>query len=711
MFRPQPNQRLPLGNHVYRFLPHPLSPTFVYGQEGRMAVVYKLQREESGAQKDPSHSARALKVFKAAYRTAQMLVKARELRPFARLPGLQACARRVIDPTYPSYRDLVSQYPDLAYAVLMPWVDGTTWSDIMLQRKPLTREQAWNLAWALVTLLTALEERQIAHCDLSGANLMVNWHPSGQAIVALVDVEQLYAPGLSPPDTLLVGSPGYTPAFRRDVLWGPLGDRFAGAVLLAEILGWYHPEVVQYGNEQSYFLADEVQKDSPRYRLLLSALAEWRPLFAQLFRQAWEAETPEQCPSFQTWQEAFWGRSPSTETRAAGPLGDMSASLSSATASTDGIPREAQPDAEPQNAHGGPTASPSFPPSSRKEVSPSTATPPETDVETARATELFTEEVTTQTELEEDMAHQGEEDAPAPPIATEVQTDVTQMVPPVEDINSLTLPSFPQEPLWRTRIQRARRAAQASLVEQALQEYQQAIDEAAHQAPDVLPSLISEYNQLIFRQIHLLQDQVYGPHFSPASARSLAWSHRVGRWLAGLSTLQLGLILGGVALGAFGFMAAVASLTHDPTWATLSPGSIMLALLMGLFPRSPLVVMGLFSGAVMFGILGMAVRNTETETLQVLPPVLTAAIGAGLSSWLWAQFTFSEPQSPSGKHGIWVVVTSVLIGFLVDDLTYGGWLKVFDIFAYFLNALLALGAWYLGLHLQQILIAYREALR
>ena len=306
MFRPRPGQILQIGNESYRFLPHPASPSFPYGQEGRMAVVYKVRREIGDVTLSKDANYKAFKIFKALYQEPQIEVKAQELRNFGMLPGLQVCIRQVISPSKQEYKPLLEKFPDLAYATLMPWVPGETWGDVMLRRQPLTAKRAWDLAQSLLTVLQKLEYHNIAHCDLSATNVMVDWQQ--QPVVALVDVEQLYAPGLSKPENLLVGSPGYMPKFDHDRLWGPLGDRFAGAILLSEMLSWYHPDVVRYGNEQSYFLSDEIHTDSERYHLIRRALRHWSPTLERLFQQVWHASSLENCPPFHIWQQAFQGQ-------------------------------------------------------------------------------------------------------------------------------------------------------------------------------------------------------------------------------------------------------------------------------------------------------------------------------------------------------------------------------------------------------------------
>jgi hypothetical protein len=98
-----------------------------------------------------------------------------------------------------------------------------------------------------------MEQNGLAHCDLSAANLLLprlekeNTHSYS---VELVDVDQLYGHELSRPATLFCGSPCYTPvSFNvNEEGWNETSDRFAGAILLAEILSWSDADVVANSN-------------------------------------------------------------------------------------------------------------------------------------------------------------------------------------------------------------------------------------------------------------------------------------------------------------------------------------------------------------------------------------------------------------------------------------------------------------------------------
>jgi hypothetical protein len=125
-----------------------------------------------------------------------------------------------------------------------------------------------------------------------------------------VDVEGLYAPGLPRPEALPSGSSGYAHRTAREGLWGPTADRFAGAVLLAEMLGWGDETVREACYGETYFDPAEMPaqggSNPPRYRTLIAALARhYGQPVADLFERAWTSETLADCPTFGEWLVAL----------------------------------------------------------------------------------------------------------------------------------------------------------------------------------------------------------------------------------------------------------------------------------------------------------------------------------------------------------------------------------------------------------------------
>jgi len=304
-FQAEVNQELIIDNVRYRIAEHPAAPGFPYGQEGRQATVYQVLATAVPLSRDARDKRYALKVFKPHYRFPALADTADQLATFADLPGLQVCRRTVIIPQ--RHTGLLRLHADLAYAVLMPWIEGPTWMEIVEARRVLTPEQSRTLAGTLASILHILERRNIAHCDLSGSNVLLpclSPSPTSNPLssVELVDVEQLYAPNLVPPDILPAGSPGYAHRTAAKGLWEAQADRFAGAVLIAEMLGWCDKRVCDAAWGESYFHSGELQQETERYQTLVAVLHErWGSEVTELFKRAWYSETLADCPTFAEW--------------------------------------------------------------------------------------------------------------------------------------------------------------------------------------------------------------------------------------------------------------------------------------------------------------------------------------------------------------------------------------------------------------------------
>jgi hypothetical protein len=290
MFNPTLETRLTIDDQEMRFSPHPAVPSLVWGQEGRHAIVYRLQSNGDEY---------ALKVFRPVFRHPGLLEAASALWTYHELPGMRVCKQMVI--TKETHPTLVAKHEDLDYAMLMPWIGGKTWFDYLQTRERLTLDQSRAVAESMAWVLYALEINYLAHCDLSAGNVIVD--PKMDQI-HLVDVEDLYSPWLESPPMVPAGTPGYQHYQAAQYgQWGPLGDRFAGALLMAEMLGWAHPEVRKAAYGESYFAPNEVQKENERYEVLHSALKVYDTGFADVFAETWAAQTFEDCPPLKIWYD------------------------------------------------------------------------------------------------------------------------------------------------------------------------------------------------------------------------------------------------------------------------------------------------------------------------------------------------------------------------------------------------------------------------
>jgi Tol biopolymer transport system component len=303
-FSPNAGDSLVIDGTEYSVAEHPHAIGMPYGQEGRAAIVYQIRN---------GHEYRALKVFKPRFQVPSLVALAERLEIFADLPGLHVCRRSVL--TSRRHKVLIKDHPDLIFAVVMPWIEGPTWMEVLLEKDELSVDQSLTLAHSLVEILARMEERGLAHCDLSGSNMIISALSAGTSAnggisspfpIELVDVEQLFGPGLDPPELMPAGSSGYAHKAASRGLWQAKADRLSGAVLIAEILCWCDPRVREATWGESYFDPGEIQEDTERYRLMLSVLAErWGQDCAQLFEQAWESDTLSDCPPLGRWVAAL----------------------------------------------------------------------------------------------------------------------------------------------------------------------------------------------------------------------------------------------------------------------------------------------------------------------------------------------------------------------------------------------------------------------
>ncbi|WP_106765956.1 serine/threonine protein kinase [Paenibacillus faecalis] len=304
-FQPNPGDEIIINGTAYTVGQHPAAPGLAYAQAGRQGIVYQLLPVNGEL-----HEAKALKVFFPKFRIPAMVYQSEHMANYREIPGLQVCSRDVLTPERNG--DLIADYPDLLYAVIMPWIHGITWFDVISDQRTLGRGEALMLAKALAAIGSSMEQRGLAHCDLSAPNVMLPFFsevklPEGSAAVELVDVEQIYSPKMDRPDVLLAGSPGY--AAHRTVhsgLWSAYADRFAGAIIIAEMLGWSDQTVVGKSWGESYFDQHEMQTPCERYFLLKKSLGQrWGAGISDLFTRAWDSQDLSSCPTFGEWLVAL----------------------------------------------------------------------------------------------------------------------------------------------------------------------------------------------------------------------------------------------------------------------------------------------------------------------------------------------------------------------------------------------------------------------
>ncbi|QMV40478.1 serine/threonine-protein kinase [Cohnella cholangitidis] len=345
-FQPEVRARLSINGKPYTIGEHPHAAGVPYGQEGRQGIVYLLNAEESGGPK-------AMKVFRSKFINPSLVFHTDTVAKYKGVAGLSACERSILTPQ--NHADLLNREPDLLYAVVMPWIEGPTWMDVLLAKQRLSKKQSFAAAFALAHVLMDMEQRGLAHCDLSATNVMLPMLSTAKKVVKpvefvqLIDLEQMFSTHLEKPEHIPAGSPGYAIRNKtQSLMWSGQSDRFAGAILLAEMLASCSDAFVRSVWGESYFDPEELQTGCDRFDELVEMIRTiWGEALAALFVRAWESEHLSQCPPFGEWLMALSkieGTVGAEVAATAAPVAVPSTSLSDHTETLSGpAPRAASP--------------------------------------------------------------------------------------------------------------------------------------------------------------------------------------------------------------------------------------------------------------------------------------------------------------------------------------------------------------------------------
>jgi hypothetical protein len=264
-----------------------------FARQGRKARVFKLE--------GPDGSTYALKTFYRGFSLPEYGAITVALARYGDLRGLRTCRRRVVSDAEAA---AVGE-PGLANAVLMPWIDGVPWAGVVEGRFPLADATCLEIATQTATVLALLEGHGLAHADVSSTNVVITGSEAGSA-VELIDVEDMYHESFADLPYVPDGSPGYAhPRNHGRGCRNQYGDRFAGAVLLSEMLVWHDPEVRASSSDVSVFSVAEVGHGGPKYAMVRRVLANRSAPLVRLFDRAWDSPGPSGCPRLADWAEAI----------------------------------------------------------------------------------------------------------------------------------------------------------------------------------------------------------------------------------------------------------------------------------------------------------------------------------------------------------------------------------------------------------------------
>jgi hypothetical protein len=288
-FKPKVHETCQLLGEMYVVQPHPASPTRVYAQMGGRGRVFQLKHQGNG-------QLWALKVFHPRYRVASLVSTAQQLSSVASYEGLRAANRRILQ----AFDPIVRTHPDLAYAMIMPWIKGKTWYDFLVNAassgRPFSVAISLQLCKRFLEVLASLEQSGIAHTDLSPGNVVLELSSRD---VQLLDLEDLYMPG-SVNSKVAMGSKGYrhpSGDVGKQNFWRAEGDRYAAAVLAAEILVLANNDLARRATDEGFFTDHRLSKQGGnRFGEAKAWLFKVAPTFASIFERAWTANTIEACP-------------------------------------------------------------------------------------------------------------------------------------------------------------------------------------------------------------------------------------------------------------------------------------------------------------------------------------------------------------------------------------------------------------------------------
>lgn len=294
----KPGDTLEIFGDIWRVEPNLFKKDSPLVLEGRKASICKIRNNQG--------SFSALKLFRKKFQEPVMEQICEKIQQFSIIPGMEACGRRVITPANNPH--ILAKYPDFLYSVLMPWISGESWCEVLFRsqkkKTPLvSKEQSLTLAGKLAQTLKELEDHQSAHTDISSGNVIVDLSANR---ISLIDVEDIYAPTFRSPSVITAGTKGYQHRESSAGLWREDADRFAGAVLIIEILAVSKTDTIPHISGESFFEPDEMHNLwSARYIKITEMLKKYHSSVVSLWERVWSSASLAQCPKFSEWLTAI----------------------------------------------------------------------------------------------------------------------------------------------------------------------------------------------------------------------------------------------------------------------------------------------------------------------------------------------------------------------------------------------------------------------
>jgi hypothetical protein len=276
---------------------------FIDGSGGR-AAIYKLHCKET-------NTFHALKVFKPGFIDAYDRANFEFFQELLPTMNHFAWVKQRMLLNIKDDIKLINDFPMLKNAILMPWIDliklDSIRTKILDGGITVTPKKSRHFAQLLAYILADLERKGVVHGDIASTNILFDWENDE---LYIIDIEDMYHDSLTKPTNIAKG--GGTPGYRFDssfTSWDPHADRFAGAIMISEILSLVSDECNQSSAEESYFTQDEISErfseDSSSYQALFDCIDDQNSKWSQLLNRAWNETNLSKLPALAEWETAL----------------------------------------------------------------------------------------------------------------------------------------------------------------------------------------------------------------------------------------------------------------------------------------------------------------------------------------------------------------------------------------------------------------------
>jgi hypothetical protein len=300
-----PKTILDIRGTKYQFMPQSANPNEVFvDRTGGRAAIYRLQNTQD-------KSIHALKVFNPDVRGGYTVASFEYFqKSLLHIPAFSWVNERYML-TKQTDKALITQYPELQNAILMPWFEGEKLDQvrdkIRTDKLKVTAVECTELARQMATTLQELEKLGIAHGDIANSNVMIFWE---KKYLVIIDIEDMFHASLVNPDEgMRGGTNGYQFENPFDP-WCAEADRFAGAIYISELLTLSDQTCLQFAREEQYFKQDDLvyrfeDEDNNQITVLLDAVQKSKTKLFQLLHKALYTTELNKLPTLKEWTTAL----------------------------------------------------------------------------------------------------------------------------------------------------------------------------------------------------------------------------------------------------------------------------------------------------------------------------------------------------------------------------------------------------------------------